>query len=72
MTLLFQERYCCQHKKNGVEKELNVASDEVDVANVLSVYVESWGLHILVCYHPPCYSPAENDSLILYYFRFVC
>ena len=57
-------------KKHGVglyiKKELNAVSDDVDLANVLSVFVESWGLHILVCYRPPSYSPAENDSLMVF------
>ena len=55
-------------RKHGVglyiNKDLSVVPDEIDVPNVLSVYVPGWEMHILICYRPPSYSALENEILM--------
>ena len=35
-----------------VDKKLNPVLDEIDVPNVVAVYIESWDLHVISCYRP--------------------
>ena len=39
-------------------------SDEVEIGNVLSIFVQLWDLHIIVCYRPPSYSAEENNQVL--------
>ena len=71
---LFRRDVVGSIRKHGVglyvSKTLSAVSDEVDVANVLSVFVKSWDLHIVVCYRPPSYTTSENDALISFLSEF--
>ena len=54
-------------RKHGVglylEKNLDAVEDDVSVANLLSVYVKTWDIHIIICYRPPSNSEQENVQL---------
>ena len=43
---------------------------EVDVPNVLSVYVEEWDLYVVVAYRPPSCSQMKNEALMSFLFNF--
>ena len=47
-----------------VAESLGVVPIEVEVPNVLSVFVGEWDIHIVVVYRPPSYSQSENEVLL--------
>ena len=55
-------------RKHGVglyvKDSLNVVPIEVDIPNILSVYVGEWDVHLIAVYRPPSYSQEENLGLL--------
>ena len=54
-------------RKHGVGLYVSVAVDvvevDVDVPNVLVVFVPSWGIYVITVYRPPSYFELENEKL---------
>ena len=55
-------------RKHGVglyvAESLQVVPVDVDLPNVLSVFVKAWEVHILVIYRPPSYTQSENQAVL--------
>ena len=54
-------------RKHGVGlyvlNTMNVISVDVEVSNVLVVFIPESDLHVVVVYRPPSYNDAQNDDL---------